>query len=287
MKKNFAPILVVAFAMAVACTAVFYGLVAGKLAGGAEANATPSIVVAVKEIARGATVGPLDVKTAAWVDPQMPEGPFVAISQVDGLTALTAIAPGEPLVASRLANKRTGGGLGIPTGMRAISVQVHDSSGVVAMLKSGHRVDVQAVYTRSGASHDAELKTVLENVEVLKINPIAEPAPGRPALPVATLLVTPAEADVVGLADAVARIRLVLRNPLDQEKVQRQSVAVAGLMRGYSFAPLPAFRTAPVAAAAVAAQPVVRSGAGSGLSLAAASDPLACNPPKTESTPAK
>jgi Flp pilus assembly protein CpaB len=283
MKKNFAPILVVAFAMAVACTAVFYGLVAGKLAGGAQANDTPSIVVAVKEIARGATVGPLDVKTAPWVDPQLPEGPYMTVSQVEGLTALTAIAPGQPLVASRLANKLTGGGLGIPTGMRAISVQVHDSSGVVAMLKSGHRVDVQAVYTRSGANQDAELKTVLENVEVLKINPTAEPAPGRPTLPVATLLVTPAEADVAALADSVARVRLVLRNPLDQEKVQRQPVAVAGMMRGYSVP-----RTAPMAAASAYAAPPVRSGAGLGLSLAApASDAAACNPPKPESTPAK
>jgi Flp pilus assembly protein CpaB len=186
---------------------------------------------------------------------------------------LADIAPGEPIVSSRLANKRNGGGLGIPSGMRAVSVQVSDSSGVVALLKPGLRVDVQAVYSRSGANQDAEIRTVLENIEVLKINPAAEPAPGRPALPVATLLVTPAEADTVGLADAVARVRLVLRNPLDQDKVQRSTIGVAGLMRGSA---------APVQAVRVAAPPVVpvARAAASGLSLATAADPAACNPPK-------
>ena len=279
MKKNLAPILVVAFAMAVACTAIFYGLVAGRLGTGAQANVIPDVVVAVKSIARGATVGPLDVKAAPWSGGVLPEGSHQMVSQVDGLTALTDIAPGEPVLAWRLASKRTGGGLGIPAGMRAISVQVHDSSGIVALLKSGHRVDVQAVYTRSGASQDAEIRTVLENIEVLKINPTPEPAPGRPALPVATLLVTPGEADIVGLADAVARVRLVLRNPLDQERVQHRSVAVGGLMRGSDTAIVYRASAAPVMAApAVAAQGRSASG---GLSLAA-TDPAACNPPKLE-----
>ena len=274
MKKNYAPILVVAFAMAAICTAVFYGLVAGRLGSGAQANAVPRVLVAAGEIARGATVGPLNVKTAAWSG-AVPEDVLYSASQADGLTALTNIAAGEPIVASRLANKRNGGGLGIPSGMRAISVQVHDSSGVVALLKPGLRVDVQAVYSRSGAHQDSEIRTVLENVEVLKINPTAEPAPGRPALPVATLLVTPGEADTVGLADAVARVRLVLRNPLDQEKVQRTTIGVAGLMRGSAVqAPAPRMATT----VAVVTRPAV-----SGLSLAApAIDPAACNPPKAE-----
>ena len=281
MKKNLAPILVVAFAMAVACTATFYGLVAGRLGTGAQANVVPDVVVAVKSIARGAMVGPLDVKSAPWNGGPLPDGSHQAVSQVDGLTALTDIAPGEPVLAWRLASKRTGGGLGIPAGMRAISVQVHDSSGIVALLKSGHRVDVQAVYTRSGASQDAEIRTVLENIEVLKINPTAEPAPGRPTLPVATLLVTPGEADIVGLADAVARVRLVLRNPLDQEKVQHQSVAVGSLMRGTNpGGAMYRAAAAPVAASTVSTMQGSRP-ASAGLSLTA-TDPAACNPPKAE-----
>ncbi len=287
MKKNVAPILAVAFAMAVVCTAAFYGLVAGKLTPSAEANATPNVLVAARQIARGSTVSALDVKALPWTSGPVPEDALQQPSQVDGMTALTDVGAGEPLVSARLANRRTGGGLGIPSGMRAVSVQVHDSSGIVALLKAGHRVDVQAVYTRTGANQDAELKTVLENVEVLKINPVPEPAPGRSALPVATLLVTPAEADVVGLADAVARVRLVLRNPLDQEKVPRQTLAAGGLMRGgyaqsVAGVPLPPRIASFVSIPAPA--PLGRPA--SALSLGTTADPAACNPPKTESAAA-
>jgi Flp pilus assembly protein CpaB len=282
MKKNLAPILAVAFAMAAVCTAVFYGLVAGKLGSGAQADASPHILVAARDIARGATVGALDVKPTPWTGGPVPEGALMLASQANGLTALTDLATGEPVLSSQLANKRTGGGLGIPAGMRAISVQVHDSSGVVALLRPGLRVDVQAVYSRTGANQDAEIRTVLENIEILKVNPTPEPAPGRPALPVATLLVSPADADTVGLADSVARVRLVLRNPLDPDRVPRNTMGVAGLMRGGgSFGPVPVARN-------VAPAPVVtssnRTAVPSALSLAAGPNAAACNPPKAESS---
>ena len=276
MKKNLAPILVIAFAMAIVCTAIFYGLVAGKLGEGAQANGTAKILVDTRPIARGAIVSVLDVKTAPWND-ALPDGALGLPADAEGLTALSDIAIGEPMLSSRLMNKQSGGGLGIPSGMRAISVQVHDSSGVVALLKSGHRVDVQAVYSRSGANQDAEIRTVLENIEILKINPVPEPAPGRPTLPVATLLVTPLDADAVGLADAVARVRLVLRNPLDSEKLSRNTIAVAGLMRGMAASsPAPPTRVMTPAVISVPRAP------GPGLSLAPVADTPACNPPKAE-----
>ena len=282
MKKNFAPILVVAFAMAAVCTAIFYGLVAGRLGPAAQANATPQVLIASREIARGARVSALDLKAVPWTG-VLPEGALRQVSQADGLTAISNIDAGEPVTVGRLASKQNGGGLGIPAGMRAISVQVHDSSGVVAMLKPGHRVDVQAVYTRSGANQDAEIRTVLENIEVLKINPTAEPSPGRPALPIATLLVTPGEADTVGLADAVARVRLVLRNPLDQDRVSRNTIGVAAMMRGVPGVlppPLPRSSAPGPAVVGGLSRPLASP---SGLSLAATgADPAACTPPKTE-----
>lgn len=281
MKKNVAPILLIAFVMAIVCTAVFYGLVAGKLGTGAQASATPHVLVAKHAIARGANISVLDTQSVPWND-TLPEGALREPTQAEGQMALADIAAGAPLVASRLINKKSGDGLGIPAGMRAVSVQVHDSSGVVAMLKPGHRVDVQAVYSRSGSNQDTEIRTVLENIEILKINPVAEPAPGRPALPVATLLVAPSEADTIGLADAIARVRLVLRNSLDSEKFPRNAIGASGLMqRGFgpvamAAAPYRALAAAPAAAVSVP-RPV-----GSGLSLATGSDPAGCNPPTAE-----
>ncbi|MBM3796957.1 MAG: Flp pilus assembly protein CpaB [Acidobacteria bacterium] len=276
MKKSLAPILIVAFTIAVVCTAIFDSLVAGRLATSANASSTTTVLVGAHSLERGKTLGVLAVKATPWNIKEVPEGALRSTDQIEGLTAVADVAAGEPVTASSVASKRNDAGLGIPAGMRAISVQVHDSSGVVALLKPGHRVDVQAVYTRSGASVDAELRTVRENVEVLRINAAPAPAPGRPSLPVATLLVTPSDADLVGLADAGARVRLVLRIPLDEERVRGPVVAVAGMVQGKGGAQPFRQPVRTIAAPAPEASPAPAPG---GLSLASA-DPANCNPPK-------
>ena len=120
--------------------------------------------------------------------------------------------------------------LGVPTGMRAVTVQVADSSGILAMLRPADRVDIQAVFTRASTG-DVELRTVLQNVEVLKVNPEPQPSPGRQPLPVVTFLAAPADADTLALADSAARIRLALRNPDDPEKTPRTALGIVALIR--------------------------------------------------------
>ena len=242
MNKNLAPLLAIAFVVAIICTAVFYGLVAGKLDTGVQASVTA--VIATHDIPRGSAIKPLDVKSIPWTGVELPAGAFSITSQVEGQTAIQDIPANEPITDTRVASAKTGGGLGIPSGMRAISVQVSDSAGILSMMKPGHRVDVQAVY---GANHEAELRTVLQNIEVLKVNPIPEAYPGKPALPVVTLLTTPGEADIVGLADAITRVRLVLRNPLDQEKRDRSGVGMSNVLRASSNSGNSPSRPRPVA----------------------------------------
>jgi Flp pilus assembly protein CpaB len=109
--------------------------------------------------------------------------------------------------------------------MRAVSVQVGDSGGVLALVKPGSRVDVQAVHTRN--HDDAELRTVAEDLEVL-----ASSAPGEQAkLPVVTLLATPAEASLLGLADAAMRLRVTLRNPEDHDKRTPPGAGISSVLQ--------------------------------------------------------
>lgn len=124
----------------------------------------------------------------------------------------------------------------VPAGLRAITVHVADSLGVVSLLKPGQRVDVQALY---GPSHAVELKTVAQNLAVLDVHTQPEATPGRPALPIVTLLVTPEESDVVALADSAARIRLALRSPSDHLVDARPSIGLTAIMRS-SAPPSPA-----------------------------------------------
>src|SRR5277367_1245239 len=61
---------------------------------------------------------------------------------------------------------------GVAAGMRAVSIRVSESSGLMGLLHTGSRVDLQAVTDRNGA---AELRTILQNVEVMHVSPQLEP----------------------------------------------------------------------------------------------------------------
>lgn len=116
----------------------------------------------------------------------------------------------------------------IPPGFRAITVHVADSLGLLGLLKPGQRVDVQAIW---GPPHAIELKTVAQNLTILDVQAQPEATPGRPALPVVTLLVTPEDADVVALADSAAKVRLALRSAADSGVEMRPSLGIVSIMR--------------------------------------------------------
>ena len=225
MKRNLVPLLGIAFVVAIISTGIFYGLFVGRLKSGA---ATPgqTIVVAARNLDRGATLQPADVKLAPWGATDSPQGAFTALNQVTGLTLISSLQENEPVLQSRVASRTSGAGagLGIAPGMRAVSIHATDSSGVVSILRPGHKVDVQLVTTQGSSP---ELRTILQNIEVLAVNAQGE---GR-ANPVITLLVNPEGADMAGLGDSAAHLRLLLRNPLDDGKSDLRRVTLPAILQ--------------------------------------------------------
>jgi pilus assembly protein CpaB len=130
-----------------------------------------------------------------------------------------AIQADEPLVEARLGVKGSGMGLGplIPPGMRAISVRVNDVVGVAGFVLPGMRVDV-LVTGKPPDRPDTETQTVLQNITVLSAGQtIQTDGKSQPIVaPVVTLLVSPAEAEALTLANVEGHIQLVLRNSTDQ-----------------------------------------------------------------------
>ncbi|MBK5292930.1 MAG: Flp pilus assembly protein CpaB [Acidobacteriia bacterium] len=151
-----------------------------------------------------------------------------------GLVVSRAPAAVDPASIPGAAEK-AGPALGIPPGMRAISVQVVGSSGVLALLQRGDHVDIQAVHSLDKDS-ELQLRTVLENIEVLGVPAHPDSGTGKAPPPVVTLLANPQEADILGLADSAARIRLLLRNPKDGVKLGRSSIGMTSVMSGKSAA---------------------------------------------------
>jgi pilus assembly protein CpaB len=230
-KNNLVKLLGVALVVAIIATGIFYGLFVNRLSSSTGTGRT--LVVAAKPLKPGTIVAVADVKTIPWPTDQLPKGAYETPDQVAGNTVFDPIEQDEPVLATRLASSQSGGGSGVPTGMRAVSIHVTDSTGVLGLLRSGQKVDVQVVVGRgSGKEVETEVRTALEGLAVLSLTPQPEQSSQGQSLPVVTLLAKPADADILALADSGARVRLTLRNPLDGATRNRSVLTLGSVMRG-------------------------------------------------------
>ncbi len=254
MQRKLLQLIGIAFVVAILATGIFYGLIVNRLRSGSRAER--SIVVAARELDRGTVLQKTDLKLIPWGGAETPKGSFATPDKLEGRTVLESVSENEPLTQARVASQESGGAaLAIPAGMRAVSIRASDSAGVVSALRAGSRVDVQVYYARSGA--EPLLRTVLQNIEVLSV-PEAERGQSRTAPSVVTLLAKPAEAEILGLADSGAKIRLVLRNPIDSDMPGLAGLGVAGLFGRPGASAAPARPRPQEAVVAAAARPQAR-----------------------------
>ncbi|MCC6362772.1 MAG: Flp pilus assembly protein CpaB [Bryobacterales bacterium] len=234
-KKSLVPLFGVAFIVAIVSTGIFYGLFVGKLNSASVATAgSGTILAASTAVPAGSVLKQEDLKSVPWTAAAPPAGLVTKLEDAVGQTLVEALAQDEVLPVSKLASKSGGGALtasrGIPNGMRAVSLMVQDSAGVVAMLKPGNRVDVQVVGSvNSQFNNEPQLRTILENVKVLTVPREPQLQSGRGTI--ITLLASPTEAAVLGLADSTSKIRIVLRNPIDEKKENLGAVALGNIFR--------------------------------------------------------
>ena len=229
-KDNMVKLLGVALVVAIISTGLFYMLFAMR----ANSESRATLVVAARALKPGTVLAETDIKTIPWPR-HLPKGGYQDSKDVVGSTVFDTMAEEEPVLTTRLASGASAGGAGVPDGMRAVSVHVVDSTGVVALLRAGQKVDVQVVVGRGNKSEETTVRTALENLSVLSVTPQPEQGSQGQNLPVVTLLATPAEADILALADSGARVRLVLRNPLDQASRSRNSLTLGTVMHGAGY----------------------------------------------------
>jgi Flp pilus assembly protein CpaB len=225
-KNNMLRLWGVALVVAIVATGIFYGLVVNKLSSSTGSGKT--VVVATHPLKSGILIASADVKTISWPGQQTPKGTFEKPEQVIGKTVFDAIGDEELVSDIHLASQKSGGGSGVPEGMRAVTIHVTDSSGVVSMLRTGQKVDVQVVLGKAGA--ETTVRTALEDLQVLGVNPTAEGTSQGTILPSVTLLAGPAQADVLAAADSGARVRLTLRNPLDDQTRTNAPVSLGAVV---------------------------------------------------------
>lgn len=221
MDRRFLTVLAVSLVFALVVSSIFYQMSAR--AGGsrrAENTDQVDVVVAAQPISVGVNIKPDDVKIAKTPKSAFPKGAFSKVEEVIDRPVISNILLDEPILDGRLAARGSGLGLApiIPVGMRAVTVRVNDVVGVAGFVMPGMHVDV-LITGRPPSSGDAPVltNTVLQNITVLSAGKVLEPDARGQAISASsvTLLVTPAQAEILTLAGNETRIQLVLRNTGD------------------------------------------------------------------------
>lgn len=226
MKKTMVPLLAIAFIVAIISTGLFYGLFARKLSGGSNHLPKQNVVVAARPLPRGAVLTSSDVEVAEIRGSTVFRNSFNKPEQVIGATVLDSFSPNQALTKSSLLLINGSDGGTVPPGMRAVTIHVLESGGVISLLHAGSRVDIQAISDRNsvpGETHTA-LRTIFQNVEVLSVSALSEQVGLRFSAPPVTVLVRAEDSDALAVADTGARLRVALRNRLDESSADRISV---------------------------------------------------------------
>ena len=232
---------------------VFMGLIAAGLArhliqGRAAAPArVPSvkIVTAKAELPPGHALMAEDLGLAPIAATTPPPNTSTDPAALVGRILLAPMVAGQPVLETQLAAPGAAGGLQalVPEGMRAISLETTEASGLLGLLVPGSHVDVVTTSTNSNDSERAISRIIAQDVRVLAVGQRlagtahegdAQTAGSR----MVTLLVTPHDAAALDLAQTMARFRLILRGTSDRGEVDDDAVMMADL-RGAAL-PAPA-----------------------------------------------
>ncbi len=234
--------------------AVVMGLAAAKLvsnsisrnSGPADDGKVVATVTAARDIEPGQKITPADLATGKAAADTVPAGSFSGPADVADRVAVTRIVKGQVVLDGLLAPVGTAAGVQalIPLGLRAVTMQVDEFSGLGGLLVPGCKVDIVAV-VRSETDSTNISRTIVQNVEIRAVgrqtssaaaqanaSAAADAPPGSPAIPIptnVTLLVTPEQAEVVQLAAVGGRPWLVLRNANDAEPVNSEGTSMADL----------------------------------------------------------
>ena len=211
---------------------------------------TDTVVVAALPFRFGTEVTKQHLREVAWPAGTAPKGAFSKIEEVlDGKTrrvALAAVVENEPLLRTKVTGPGQRASLSalIAPDMKAVTVRVNDVNGVAGFVLPGERVDV--LLTRSLDKGQGFADVLLQNVNVLAVDQLADDHADKPALVKAvTLEVNTAQAQKLSLATNVGSLSLVLRAAGAATVETTQRVAVTDLSQFDEAAPQVAAATVP------------------------------------------
>ncbi len=187
---------------------------------------TTPIYVALRNVNVGDPLTDKMVSLEEWPKDRVPVGAIAKWDEMENRRPRTNIYQGEPILDGKLLAKgQTNDPIqGVPTGMRLKTVSVDARKSAAGLLSPGDRVDVQLFVARneSYGVTSPVTKIILQNIRVYAVDQaIEKTSDGEDSRSVAktvSLIVTPAQANKLTLAENLGEVGLIPRNP-DDEKV--------------------------------------------------------------------
>ena len=200
---------------------------------------TIKVVAAKEDLSPGAMIKETDVVLRELPAAAVSEHSFANLTDLVGRVVTAQVSKGQPVLETLLAPKGALGGAQamVPEGMRAVSLEVNEFSGVAGLLTPGSHVDI--VQTMRGKDDTSAMaKTIVENLTVIAVGrrmstatPVAAAgaeSDGSMSRSV-TLLATAEQAEAIDLASHMGNPRLVLRNGTDDSRGGGKGITVAEL----------------------------------------------------------
>lgn len=187
---------------------------------------TASIYVALQNVNVGDPLSDKMVALEEWPKDKVPVGAISDWKDLEDRRPRANIYQGEPILDNKLLSKgQTNDPIqGVPAGMRLKTVSVDARKSAAGLLSPGDRVDVQ-IFVKANESqgiYHAFTKIFLQNIRVFAIDQtIDKSADGEETRSVAktvSLIVTPAQANRITLAENMGEVSLIPRHP-DDDKI--------------------------------------------------------------------
>jgi pilus assembly protein CpaB len=183
--------------------------------------ATVPVVVAAKDIPEGAIVDRVALVVAQWPAGTQPSGAYTTLDEVTNRVARVGIYEGEAIVPGRLAPEGTGAGLEIhiSPGKRAYGIRVDNVLSLPGLIQPNSRVDIAVVVDDGSGKRVAKL--FMTNMRLLAVGVApGQLVDGRPGtISVASIEVTPTEAEKLAVAASQGSLRLVPRGYGDPDSI--------------------------------------------------------------------
>ena len=186
------------------------------------------VLLTARTLGPGSVIADGDLRWKSWPKTQVPEGSIQrslqpsAMQELKGMVVRTEMLAGDPVRRERLAKDAGFMSAVLPTGSRAVAIDLVDQgkSSAGGFILPNDRVDVIRTFHPDDAPGAFASETLLTNVRVLAIGQAVQDKAGERTVigGTATLELTPDQAEKVVLAQRTGQLTLTLRSVADAAK---------------------------------------------------------------------